>query len=72
MRYIEMNPVRADMAEHPRDYPWLSYGFNALGVTGKNADWLTPHLEYKRLGAMSLKAKAPIGNCSARRFQMRI
>ena len=50
MRYIEMNPVRADMVAHPRDYPWSSYGFNALGETGKNADWLTPHLEYKRLG----------------------
>lgn len=50
MRYIEMNAVRANMAAHPRDYPWSSYGFNALGETGKNADWLTPHLEYKRLG----------------------
>lgn len=49
MRYIEMNPVRADMAAHPRDYPWSSYEFNALGETGKNAGWLTQHLEYKCL-----------------------
>lgn len=48
MRYIEMNPVRADkMADHPAEYPWSSYSFNALG---KEDPLLTPHLEYKRLG----------------------
>lgn len=50
MRYIELNPVRADMAAHPRDYSWSSYAFNAQGETGANADWLTPHKEYQRLG----------------------
>jgi len=30
-RYIEMNPVRADMVAHPAEYPWSSYRFNALG-----------------------------------------
>ncbi len=24
-RYIELNPVRAKMVEHPKDYPWSSY-----------------------------------------------
>jgi len=50
MRYIEMNPVRAGMVAHPRDYLWSSYRSNALGETGENADWLTPHVEYERLG----------------------
>lgn len=50
MRYIELNPVRAGMVAHPRDYPWSSYGYNALGEMGENADWLTPHAEYRRLG----------------------
>ena len=50
MRYIEMNLVVAGMAAHPRDYPWSSYGFNAQGEVGPNADWLTPHTEYMRLG----------------------
>ena len=31
MRYIELNPVRAGMVDHPRDYPWCSYAANALG-----------------------------------------
>lgn len=31
MRYIEMNPVRANMVEAPQDYKWSSYGFNVLG-----------------------------------------
>lgn len=49
MRYIELNPVRAQsMAKHPAEYPWSSYRFNALG---KEDQRVTPHLEYKRLGA---------------------
>jgi len=31
-RYIEMNPVRAGMVEHPAEYRWSSYGANAHGV----------------------------------------
>jgi len=50
MRYIELNPVRAGMVAHPRDYPWSSYRFNALGESGLNAGWISPHPEYLRLG----------------------
>ncbi len=31
MRYIELNPVRARMVDHPKEYPWSSYACNALG-----------------------------------------
>jgi REP-associated tyrosine transposase len=47
MRYIELNPVRADMVDHPSEYPWSSYHHNAQGQPDA---LLTPHLEYKRLG----------------------
>jgi len=47
MRYIELNPVRADMVGHPADYPWSSYCANAQGE--ENA-LLTPHALYRRLG----------------------
>ncbi|HEY2629789.1 MAG TPA: transposase, partial [Usitatibacter sp.] len=30
-RYIELNPVRAGMVLHPREYPWSSYRTNAEG-----------------------------------------
>ena len=30
-RYIEMNPVRAGMVEHPAEYRWSSYRTNAQG-----------------------------------------
>ncbi|MGE5097444.1 MAG: transposase [Betaproteobacteria bacterium] len=30
-RYIEQNPLRARLVEHPRDYPWSSYRYNAEG-----------------------------------------
>lgn len=45
-RYIELNPVRADMLNHPRDYPWSSYKTNA---EGKKSDLLTPHDQYLQL-----------------------
>ncbi len=50
MRYIELNPVRAGMVEHPGDYPWSSHRRNAQGDSGKNAHWIRPHNEYLRLG----------------------
>jgi putative transposase len=50
MRYIELNPVRAGMVAAPQDYPWSSYRRNALGEGGPNADWLSSHEEYSRLG----------------------
>ncbi len=50
MRYIELNPVRAGMVAHPRDYPWSSYAYNAGGEAGTNTDWLAAHREYRRLG----------------------
>lgn len=47
MRYIELNPVRAGMVSHPKDYRWSSYRSNALGE--ENAI-LSPHSVYERLG----------------------
>lgn len=31
-RYIELNPVRAGMVEHPSEYRWSSYARNAIGA----------------------------------------
>lgn len=47
-RYIELNPVRANMVEHPAEYRWSSYRVNAQG----EADALVrPHSLYESLGA---------------------
>lgn len=46
-RYIELNPVRAGMVEHPADYRWSSYRANAQGE--ENA-LVTPHEMYLGLG----------------------
>ncbi len=46
-RYIELNPVRAGMVEHPAEYPWSSYRSNADGVP---SNLLTPHPTYLELG----------------------
>ncbi|MEA3546647.1 MAG: transposase [Thermodesulfobacteriota bacterium] len=46
-RYIELNPVRAEMVADPGEYRWSSYQINALG---KISDLCTPHQEYLSLG----------------------
>ncbi len=46
-RYIELNPVRACMVEHPSQYPWSSYGAN---VRGDENELVVPHEIYLRLG----------------------
>lgn len=50
MRYIEMNPVRAGMVDHPEKYRWSSYTANALGAD--NAI-LSEHEEYINLATSS-------------------
>jgi putative transposase len=56
MRYIELNPVRADhMADHPCEYPWSSYRYHALGQSNP---LVTPHREYKRLGTTDAERQA--------------
>ena len=51
-RYIELNPVRAGMVEHPADYLWSSYQHNARG---KPSSLITHHGEYLALGNTSRK-----------------
>jgi putative transposase len=46
MRYIELNPVRANMVRHPKNYPWSSYHRNA---NGKADALVTPHDLYLSL-----------------------
>jgi len=46
-RYIELNPVRAEMVTDPGEYRWSSYQINGLG---KTSDLCTPHHEYLCLG----------------------
>ena len=45
-RYIELNPGRAGLSEHPRSYPWSSYRSNAEGVADS---LLEPHPYYLAL-----------------------
>lgn len=47
-RYIELNPVRAGMVDHPLDYRWSSYQTNAYGEASKIIE---PHSLYEALGS---------------------
>jgi putative transposase len=56
LRYIELNPVRADhRADHPCEYAWSSYRYHALGQSNP---LVTPHREYKRLGTTGAERQA--------------
>lgn len=55
-RYIELNPVAANMVDDPAEYAWSSYQCNALG---KQSSLLSPHAEYMKLG------RVPKDRCSA-------
>jgi len=46
-RYIELNPVRAGMVNHPSEYQWTSFNVNALGQL---SDLVTPHESWLALG----------------------
>ena len=45
-RYVELNPVRAEMVNGPSQYRWSSYHHNALG---KKDPIVTPHRLYNAL-----------------------
>ena len=45
-RYIELNPVRAGMAQSPGEYPWSSHHANAFGVPDPV---VSPHALYRAL-----------------------
>lgn len=46
-RYIELNPVRAQLVNQPGDYPWSSFRRNAHGEENL---LIVPHELYARLG----------------------
>lgn len=46
-RYIELNPVRANMVQHPADYKWSSYRTNSQGEL---SNLISPHVIYESLG----------------------
>jgi putative transposase len=46
-RYIELNPARAGIAPHPREYPWSSWRANARGAADAV---VSGHALYRALG----------------------
>ena len=46
-RFVELNPVRAGLVDHPRDYAWSSYPVYA---EGHEHPCLVPHPLYEALG----------------------
>ena len=53
-RYIELNPVRAGMVNHPRDYKWSSYRINA---ENKNSELIKSHDQYLKLDHRELERR---------------
>ncbi len=53
-QYIELNPVRANMVAHPKEYIWSSYHANG---SNKHISMITPHPLYLSLGKNSASRK---------------
>lgn len=53
-RYIEMNPVRAGIVDHPGKYRWSSYGVNGQG---DKSELITHHVLYQNLAQDSTERK---------------
>jgi len=49
-RYIELNPVRAEMVNHPAGYLWSSYAVNS---GGRSDPFLAEHPEFSALSAQT-------------------
>lgn len=56
MRYIEMNPVRANMVGHPAEYIWSSYAVNAQGTASDLIEKHPLYLNLSRKPELRLKA----------------
>lgn len=54
-RYIELNPVRADMVHDPSEYRWSSYRWHGLGVGN---ELITDHSLYTALGLDEIERRA--------------
>jgi REP element-mobilizing transposase RayT len=54
-RYIHLNPIRAGMVEHSKDYPWSSYP--VFGGYAKAPEWLETHWLLSLFGSNHNKAK---------------
>jgi putative transposase len=72
-RYIELNPVRAGIVEHPGEFRWSSYRHNGQG---EKSDLITPHILYQNLGEtndqkQSTLYETPSRSHSRRRFYVR-
>jgi putative transposase len=47
LRYVELNPVRAQLVRSPELYRWSSYHMHAFGTRSR---WLVDHVVYDQLG----------------------
>jgi putative transposase len=54
-RYIELNPVRAEMVDHPAAYPWSSYAVNS---GARNDPFVAEHAEFTALSAETKKRQS--------------
>lgn len=54
-RYIELNPVRAGLAERAIDYPWSSHGRNA---GGEESELIVEHGVYAALGSTAQERRS--------------
>jgi putative transposase len=64
-RYIELNPVRAGMVDHPSGYLWSTHAMNS----GMRYDpWVSPHAAFEELASDAQKRHAAYRRLSGERL----
>lgn len=67
-RYVELNPVRAGLADHPRRYPWTSYRTYADGLDNPLLAF-AEHPRYPTLGRSDEERRAAYRECIEDRLE---
>jgi putative transposase len=65
LRYVDLNPFRAQIVNSPEESPWSSYAIHAFG---EQCDWLTPHSLYLKLGSTPADRQAAYRSMCDRRL----
>jgi len=65
-RYIELNPVRANMVERPEDYKWSSYRAHAFGALD---ELIQDHPQYSALGLTAEACQAAYRGLFSRQLE---
>lgn len=68
-RYLELTPVRTGLVDHPAEYPWSGFGYNAMG---EDCGLLVGHPAYLALGLTEQARRESYRESFEQRYRIRL